>query len=150
MQKSGTESALGDIGLFCHSLKAQKTTKPTNMSNRIKTWLTLNIRQSSSRQLNLPACFHGMRKMVLSGFIHLSPGKLSLQNSKMCKHFCIKTMGQRCRNNDRRVDHVFYVSNQFLQFTFQSSSPATVSTFAGFSRPPLYFFSLLYFFLICL
>ena len=40
--------------------------------------ITLKIKQSSSRQLNFPACFQGIRKIVLSSFIHLRPGNPSL------------------------------------------------------------------------
>jgi len=47
--------------------------------NNIFGYLTLKIRQSSSRQLNFPACFHGIRKIVFSVFIHLRPGNLSLK-----------------------------------------------------------------------
>ena len=99
--------------------------------------LTLNIRQSSSRQLNLPACFHGMRKIVLSGlFIHRNPGKLSLFEKKVkIKNLCV----QWHLNNDWTFDYTFVhtLLTEFKkQITFQSFSRAMVAIFSGFSRQP--------------
>ena len=133
--------AISDFPFATH--KEQKTTKPTNMSNQIKKrWLTLNIRQSSSRQLNLPACFHGMRKIVFSAFIHLSPGKLSLRNRKCVNIFY--------SSQQWSIFSRFCCSNFFSIFfrfnvTFQSSSPATVSAFADFSRRPYLLFLFTFF-----